>query len=1042
MSNRLVARRSFLVVFGIVLAIAFALAFALPQSLSSAAAEENPAASAPASSSATPASDSAASSSSALAVEPTEPTEPTGSDAGATSPAAALFSPEVATAQLAANDATAPTAGAADSSVVSTMSVTTTDTAGGSPSGTSDGETHETIHWDTNAGGTNGMHYVYSVPGDSNSTPIYLYCMNNKLHWPHTSDTISSIPDYVQGYLTPDMFSSQEQYRECMDKLLAILYAGYPYNGMNYYTLVDASTISADDFDALLVVPEYLRADFSDSLGDTTFTWSDYTDAAKMAKIDAFMKEVGQYFPTSSNPNPVTSSGMTYGQITQLPFYKAALAMQYAAWNPGATPMDEYSQMDKGETSLTEQQAYDQTQDAVWVLLTEYGVPNNQFTREDISSETFALKLLSDADASNVLDSKPSSDAVSITGDAGFSYDATTKTWRTGTLKISEGEDYHGMYTLALPDGFYANTVGTADAASQADVKTIAGGQEFYLVTATQPTQSITLKADATVPWLQEVRQYSPTPDSFTAFDGKSFQHMIGALIYRESLSTSTSVAPTNEGDLTVSKAVVGSQDASATFSFTVTLSGDNAALTGEYGDMTLDGGVAKFSLAAGESKTAANLPAGLHYTVTEDAADGYTTTSKNAEGVITSGLTAEGDITPAGKAQAAFTNTRTFALAIGKQVAGKAADTAKAFPITVTLADADGNAVNGDFAYTGGAAGGSNAPAPADGTLTFVDGTATIDLASGQTIAIAGVPAGTTYAVSEAANGHAGYDASYSPNATGTIAADAAVTVTNTLRTGTLSVTKHVEGEQGSTATFDFTVTLTGAGAHLTGDFGDMTFDEGVAHFKLGDGQSCEATDLPEGTGYTATETDAKGYTTASQNAEGVIVAAQKAEATFTNTLKPTTPVTPDEPDNPDNPKNPDNPDNPDNPTNPDKPSNPGNPDKPDNPDTPGNPDNPDNPDEPSNPDNPSNPDKPANPGNPDNPGGSTDMPSGSVTDNAQDATDGATASPSSAGDGAASTPSTGDAATLVPLVACAAAAASVAALALARRRRKDGLR
>jgi hypothetical protein len=84
--------------------------------------------------------------------------------------------------------------------------------------------------------------------------------------------------------------------------------------------------------------------------------------------------------------------------------------------------------------------------------------------------------------------------AVSITGDAGFSYDATTKTWRTGTLKISEGEDYHGVYTLTLPDGFYANTVGTADAASQADVKTVAGGQEFYLVTATHPTQSIMLE--------------------------------------------------------------------------------------------------------------------------------------------------------------------------------------------------------------------------------------------------------------------------------------------------------------------------------------------------------------------------------------------------------------------------------------------------------------------------------------------------------------------------------------------------------------------
>ncbi len=27
------------------------------------------------------------------------------------------------------------------------------------------------------------------------------------------------------------MFQSQEKYEECMEKLLAILYAGYPYNG-------------------------------------------------------------------------------------------------------------------------------------------------------------------------------------------------------------------------------------------------------------------------------------------------------------------------------------------------------------------------------------------------------------------------------------------------------------------------------------------------------------------------------------------------------------------------------------------------------------------------------------------------------------------------------------------------------------------------------------------------------------------------------------------------------------------------------------------
>lgn len=41
-----------------------------------------------------------------------------------------------------------------------------------------------------------------------------------------------------------------------MDKLLAILFAGYPYNGMNMYTVVDSTQgISEDAFNALLNPP-------------------------------------------------------------------------------------------------------------------------------------------------------------------------------------------------------------------------------------------------------------------------------------------------------------------------------------------------------------------------------------------------------------------------------------------------------------------------------------------------------------------------------------------------------------------------------------------------------------------------------------------------------------------------------------------------------------------------------------------------------------------------------------------------------------------
>lgn len=81
-----------------------------------------------------------------------------------------------------------------------------------------------TIHWLPN-------------PNDS-SERIILYCMNNKLHWPHTTPSVPDVPEYVEGYLTEKDFDSAEEYRECIQQLEAILYAGYPYNGLHLYEIV------------------------------------------------------------------------------------------------------------------------------------------------------------------------------------------------------------------------------------------------------------------------------------------------------------------------------------------------------------------------------------------------------------------------------------------------------------------------------------------------------------------------------------------------------------------------------------------------------------------------------------------------------------------------------------------------------------------------------------------------------------------------------------------------------------------------------------
>lgn len=109
-------------------------------------------------------------------------------------------------------------------------------------------------------------------------------------------------------------------------------------------------------------------------------------------------------------------------------------------------------------------------------------------------------------------------------------------------------------------------------------------------------------------------------------------------------------------GSLTVKKTVVGG-DSQREFGFAVTLTDrDGEPVSGTFGKgehaVTFTDGKATFTLKHGGEKTIAGLPVGVHYTVTEDAAEGYTTTVDGADG-----SRAEGTVTEAG-ATVAFANT------------------------------------------------------------------------------------------------------------------------------------------------------------------------------------------------------------------------------------------------------------------------------------------------------------------------------------------------------------------------------------------------
>ena len=135
-----------------------------------------------------------------------------------------------------------------------------------------------------------------------------------------------------------------------------------------------------------------------------------------------------------------------------------------------------------------------------------------------------------------------------------------------------------------------------------------------------------------------------------------------------------------------------------------------------------------------------------------------------------------------------------------------------------------------------------------------------------------------------------------YSSKVTGD--AEHGFTVTNTVKTGELDVSKAVAAREGlavdADKTFEFAVEATDAAGHgVSGTYGDATFEGGEATLKLKDGQMARITGLPAGTAYTVTEHAAAGYKAAvngaeGSKAEGSIAADQVSSAVFTNTFDP----------------------------------------------------------------------------------------------------------------------------------------------------------
>ena len=492
---------------------------------------------------------------------------------------------------------------------------------------------------------------------------------------------------------------------------------------------------------------------------------------------------------------------------------------------------------------------------------------------------------------------------------------AATGTWESnGTNSYYDSSDGSHTYTYDSTTGVYTETAKlTFTSSSYTD-----GNNSYCAVAAVslKSGETITIKGLYTGTIYTIVESDASSSD----FDVSYIYTTTGnsGTISSSSAYTVTIVNTRNTyGDLTISKTVTGNAASANTgrkYTFEINLNDTGISENYNYyyattaspgtqtgtGTVEFKSGIAIVTLTEGQTITIQNLPNGTNYTVTEVDAMGYgdyTITATDAGGQSVTGTAASG-ASVTGTIEGGTNSVQTVAftnnidkegtLTINKVISGNDTDSSKSFEFTITLSNADSSYLN--KTYTATSTGGSTSIT----SVTFSSGTATVHLTGGQSVTITGLPNSATYTVTESSYTNDGYTTTVGSStatstsntertASGTISNSTpqAVTYTNTKDTyGDLLIGKTVEENGTTVATnnsdrFVFTVTLTGTNnsdilngtypATSTGGAGlsSVKFTNGSVTIMLKSGQTVNISNIPNGVGYTVTETAVSGYVT-----------------------------------------------------------------------------------------------------------------------------------------------------------------------------------
>jgi pilin isopeptide linkage protein len=313
--------------------------------------------------------------------------------------------------------------------------------------------------------------------------------------------------------------------------------------------------------------------------------------------------------------NAVTKdSTKQYDSIKGTLFYKIASTM-VSYRDMINSPDDILKMYNSSDQSSLKETA---TQNAIWALMTDYGISKNQYA----SNQLYGLeKTLYDTaqDTSVLLNEKPNVENVSIvSADENvsdnvaktFTYNQNDGKWYTGNLKIKEPNNYNGSYTIHFNDSSNISIDGQNE-------NIISGNKSFRLVSSTQPGAKTTVTAHASIPYIKDVYVYTPVSGTGTLPEGDTkngFQSMIGVKVQNVEIDTSASI-DNNTGGLKLTKSfsfangMTEDQKTAEKNKVTFTIQGEDdntknmTPITVKYSDLDSSGSKTIYGLTPGKYK-------------------------------------------------------------------------------------------------------------------------------------------------------------------------------------------------------------------------------------------------------------------------------------------------------------------------------------------------------------------------------------------------------------------------------------------------------